>query len=150
LTGPGRHLNRREFVAGASAGAAFLTLPGCGGGEDKGPPEDLLKVGRVADLYADGWRPSRIRIGGAAVTVYLRLEREASEGEEPRVLAVSGRCTHQGCPTRYVEAARKFVCPCHGAVFGFDGAPEGGPAKRALDRADPVVRDGMVYLKRQR
>jgi Rieske Fe-S protein len=75
-------------------------------------------------------------------SAYLRRGRAG----EPRVVALAGQCTHQGCPTRFVEASRKFICPCHGGVFGFDGKPEGGPVVRSLAPWDARVHDGNVYL----
>ena len=35
---------------------------------------------------------------------------------------------------RYIQASQKFVCPCHGGVYGFEGQVEGGPPVRPLDR----------------
>ena len=47
---------------------------------------------------------------------------------------ISTRCAHLGCPVRYIQASQKFVCPCHGGVYGFQGEVEGGPPVRPLDR----------------
>ena len=41
---------------------------------------------------------------------------------------------HLGCPVRYVEAAQRFICPCHGGVYDFRGMVAGGPPVRPLDR----------------
>ena len=65
---------------------------------------------------------------------------------EPGAVAFPSRCTHLGCPTRFVAASKKFICPCHGAVFGFDGVVEGGPAPKPLPQWDAAVHDGVVYL----
>jgi Rieske Fe-S protein len=73
---------------------------------------------------------------------YLRRGRAG----EPPVVALAGRCTHLGCPTRFVEGSRKFICPCHGGIFGFDGVVEGGPPVRPLAPWDARVHDGSVYL----
>jgi menaquinol-cytochrome c reductase iron-sulfur subunit len=62
------------------------------------------------------------------------------------VVAFAARCPHQGCPTRYFPTSRKFICPCHGAVFGFGGRVEGGPADGPIARWDARVADGVVYL----
>jgi hypothetical protein len=41
---------------------------------------------------------------------------------------------HLGCPVRYVPAAERFICPCHGGVYDFRGMVAGGPPVRPLDR----------------
>ena len=41
---------------------------------------------------------------------------------------------HLGCPVRYVAAAERFICPCHGGVYDFRGMVAGGPPVRPLDR----------------
>ena len=37
------------------------------------------------------------------------------------VRALSATCTHLGCQVRW-DAKDKFHCPCHGGVYGADGA----------------------------
>jgi menaquinol-cytochrome c reductase iron-sulfur subunit len=56
-----------------------------------------------------------------------------------RVIAISSRCVHVGCPVRYVPAAQSFVWPCHGGVYDFRGIRVGGPppATRSLRYAHP-------------
>ena len=41
---------------------------------------------------------------------------------------------HLGCPVRFVSAAERFICPCHGGVYDFRGLVAGGPPVRPLDR----------------
>ena len=49
-------------------------------------------------------------------------------------IAISTRCAHLGCPVRWVDAAERFICPCHGGVYDLLGRPVGGPPVRPLDR----------------
>src|SRR5262249_45282122 len=49
-------------------------------------------------------------------------------------IAISTRCAHLGCPGRRVDAAERFICPCHGGVYNLLGRPVGGPPVRPLDR----------------
>ena len=49
-------------------------------------------------------------------------------------VALSSRCMHLGCPVRFVNAAQRFICPCHGGVYDFRGMVAGGPPVRPLDR----------------
>ena len=53
---------------------------------------------------------------------------------------------HLGCPVRYVEAAQRFICPCHGGVYDFQGSVVGGPPVRPLDRFYTRVRNGQVEV----
>jgi len=53
---------------------------------------------------------------------------------------------HLGCPVRFVEAAGRFICPCHGGVYGFDGKVDGGPPVRPLDRFYTEVRGNELWL----
>jgi hypothetical protein len=53
---------------------------------------------------------------------------------------------HVGCPVRYIQASAKFLCPCHGGVYGFEGQVEGGPPVRPLDRFYTRVTSGRVEI----
>ncbi len=44
--------------------------------------------------------------------------------------AVSGACTHQGCPVLLL--GNKYVCPCHAATFDLDGENPTSPAPSPL------------------
>jgi menaquinol-cytochrome c reductase iron-sulfur subunit len=79
-------------------------------------------------------------------TAYIR--RGSTElGENPEdFVAVSNRCAHAGCPTRFVEAAGNFICPCHGGVYDFQGKVTGGPPVRPLDRFQTRVENGRVEV----
>jgi Rieske Fe-S protein len=61
-------------------------------------------------------------------------------------IAISTRCAHLGCPVNFVGAARNFICPCHGGVYGFLGERIGGPPVRPLDRFQTRVTNGQVEL----
>lgn len=57
-------------------------------------------------------------------------------------------CTHGACATEWDPATREATCPCHGSVFGADGAVQIGPATVGL-RSFPVVRRGdSLFLHR--
>jgi hypothetical protein len=53
---------------------------------------------------------------------------------------------HLGGPVRYVVAAERFVCPCQGGVYDFQGKVTGGPPVRPLDRFNTRIRRGRVEI----
>jgi Rieske Fe-S protein len=42
-------------------------------------------------------------------------------------------CPHLGCRFNWSSSANKFLCPCHGSQYNFDGTHVAGPAPRGLD-----------------
>ena len=78
-------------------------------------------------------------IGEAGKSIaYVRTRNPAIDTEPEdqynHFVALSSRCMHLGCPVRYVVAAQRFICPCHGGVYDFRGMVAGGPPVRPLDR----------------
>jgi menaquinol-cytochrome c reductase iron-sulfur subunit len=141
----GETVSRRRFMvlsangAGAVAAMAF-TLPALGfalgpvfsrepfSWQDVGPPSDFVET-----TYA-----TRV-IGEAGNTIAYVRKRNPAIDTEPEdqfnhFVALSDRCMHLGCPVRYVAAAQRFICPCHGGVYDFRGMVAGGPPVRPLDR----------------
>ncbi len=68
------------------------------------------------------------------------------EDEWNQFIAISTRCMHLGCPVRFVDASQRFICPCHGGVYDFQGGVAGGPPVRPLDRFYTRIRDGVVQV----
>jgi menaquinol-cytochrome c reductase iron-sulfur subunit len=64
-------------------------------------------------------------------------------------IAISNRCMHVGCPIRYVQASQRFICPCHGGIYDFQGIVIGGPPVRPLDRFRTRVRGGVIEVGRR-
>src|SRR3954452_16366888 len=131
--------SRREFVL---AGVAALVGTGCGGEETLGP--QWRRVGSVDEigLVPELWERHVVR--GQAVYLWVADPKRRKGSREVR--ALSARCTHLGCPVRYGMDARRFICPCHAAVFDDHGAPVSGPARRPLDTYAVRVRGGQIYL----
>jgi menaquinol-cytochrome c reductase iron-sulfur subunit len=42
-------------------------------------------------------------------------------------------CPHLGCRYNWSDDANRFICPCHGSQYNFEGAHLAGPAPRGLD-----------------
>jgi menaquinol-cytochrome c reductase iron-sulfur subunit len=147
----GETVTRRRFMtgtahtAGAIAAASF-TLPALGfaiGPIFKSTPHRWETVGTVGQFSEDNYTPEVITltpgIGEAGKsTVYIRkfnpaLDTDPYDRETP-FIAISSRCAHVGCPVRWVDAAERFICPCHGGVYDLLGRRVGGPPVRPLDR----------------
>jgi Rieske Fe-S protein len=85
-------------------------------------------------------------------TVYMRARNDKIDkppnppGYDEKAIAVSTRCMHLGCPVRYVQASQRFICPCHGGVYDFQGIVVGGPPVRPLDRFYTRIRAGVVEV----
>ena len=141
-------MRRREFIASAGGTlAAFIAA--CGGGDDEeelGP--EWSPAGPVEGLKTNAYTKRRVALypeldDKLTSIIYLRLE---SSPPGQRVIALNGRCTHLGCPTRYVAVSERFICPCHGGVFDFDGRALAPIAPKRLRRYRTAVRDGLVYV----
>jgi Rieske Fe-S protein len=159
----GETVTRRRMMtltahgAGAVAALSF-TLPALGFALGEAlfvrPQVTWQPVGQPDDFKPDTYVPRIITIvqGIGEVgktTVYVRARNDKidgpSDGKEP-FIAVSTRCMHLGCPVRFVQASERFICPCHGGVYAFDGSVSGGPPVRPLDRFYNRVRNGQVEI----
>ena len=82
-------------------------------------------------------------------TIYVRKfdpERDTERNSDIPYVAISTRCAHLGCPVRYYQAPKRFVCPCHGGIYDFQGKVAGGPPVRPLDRFDARASNGRVEV----
>ncbi len=159
----GETITRRRFMtvggqtAGAVAAASFL-LPALGfaiGPIFKSTPHHWESVG-PEDMFVDNnYTPVVLTvtpsIGEAGkTTVYVRRFNALLDVDPPDkgtpYIAISSRCAHLGCPVRWVDAAERFICPCHGGVYDLLGRRVGGPPVRPLDRFYTRVSDGNVEL----
>jgi menaquinol-cytochrome c reductase iron-sulfur subunit len=160
----GETVTRRRLMTGSAyaAGAvavAAVALPVIGFAAGPGferQPVMWQPVGPAADFRDDTYVPRVIRltadpIGEAARTTVFVRRRNAAIDTEPadrwnRFVAITTRCAHIGCPVNYYDAARSFVCPCHGGVYDFQGIRVGGPPPRPLDRFLTRVRAGLLEI----
>jgi menaquinol-cytochrome c reductase iron-sulfur subunit len=162
----GETVTRRRFMtlsahgAGAVAASAFL-LPAVGfavGPIFEEHKQHWQDVGAEDEFPDDTYVPKTITIVDAIgeagkSTVYVRkrnpqvdTDKLPKTFEYEKHVAISTRCMHLGCPVRYVSAAERFICPCHGGVYDFQGKVSGGPPVRPLDRFYTRVRNGRVQI----
>jgi menaquinol-cytochrome c reductase iron-sulfur subunit len=66
---------------------------------------------------------------------------------ETEFLAFSVNCAHLGCPVRWMEEARLFMCPCHGGVYYEDGRVAAGPPPHPLTRYPVRVTGDDVEIR---
>jgi cytochrome b6-f complex iron-sulfur subunit len=67
------------------------------------------------------------------------------------IYALSTTCTHLGCNPNWLEAEKKFKCPCHGSGFRITGINFEGPAPRPLERyAIRKADDDQVIVDKSR
>jgi menaquinol-cytochrome c reductase iron-sulfur subunit len=66
------------------------------------------------------------------------------EGDTFQVFAIN--CTHLGCPVRWFQESRLFMCPCHGGVFYEDGQHASGPPPRGLFVYKHKVENGQLMI----
>jgi menaquinol-cytochrome c reductase iron-sulfur subunit len=159
----GETVTRRRFMtgsahtAGAIAAAAF-TLPALGfalGPIFKQEQHFWEDIGPTEDFSDNNYIPVVITItpgiGEAGKsTAYVRKFNPAIDTDPydrgTPYIAISTRCAHAGCPVRWVDAAERFICPCHGGVYDLLGRRVGGPPVRPLDRFPTRVAGGRVQL----
>ena len=56
-------------------------------------------------------------------------------------------CTHLGCPVRWFEQSRLFMCPCHGGAYYEDGSRAAGPPPRGLFEYEHKIENGELVVK---
>jgi menaquinol-cytochrome c reductase iron-sulfur subunit len=159
----GETITRRRFMTGTAnavgiVAAASFTLPALGfavGPIFKSTPHHWETAGPVDRFPDNNYIPVVITltpgIGEAGqATVYVRKRNPVLDTDRydlhTSFIAITSRCAHLGCPVRWVDAAERFICPCHGGVYDLLGRPVGGPPVRPLDRFYTRVQAGFVQI----
>ena len=162
----GETVTRRRFMVGAAhtggaVATAAIVLPALGfalGPIFEEHQQRWEPVGAPGEFPDDTYVPKVITISDGIgetgkTTVYIRKRNPQLDTdklpkgfESEQFVAISTRCMHLGCPVRYTEAAQRFICPCHGGVYDFQGKVDGGPPVRPLDRFYNRVRNGKVEI----
>jgi Rieske Fe-S protein len=159
----GETVTRRRFMTGSvhalgAVAAGAFALPALGFA--LGPVFERAQfqwrdVGATDDFPDTTYVPKVITVNSqigeiGKTTVYVRKHNPAVDApvidRYDHYVAVSTRCAHLGCPVRYVDASQRFICPCHGGVYDFQGKVAGGPPVRPLDRFYTRVRGSRVEI----
>jgi menaquinol-cytochrome c reductase iron-sulfur subunit len=148
-------------AVGGLAGAAIV-LPAIGFAAAplfEEEEEPWQAVGATTEFSPDTYRPVVITavegIGETGkTTAYVRKGNPSVTANQTKYppespdefIAISTRCAHVGCPVRFVQASRRFICPCHGGVYDFTGSVSGGPPVRPLDHFYTRLHEGQVEI----
>jgi cytochrome b6-f complex iron-sulfur subunit len=147
---------RRGFLGSITwIGTAWVTFTGS---------MTLMTLGTVRFLFPNvlSEPPSTFRAGDAVnyedakvddrfKTVGAWVIRNRDERGRDIIYALSTTCTHLGCTPNWLEAEKKFKCPCHGSGFKISGVNFEGPAPRPLERyAIRRSDDGQIIVDKSR
>jgi menaquinol-cytochrome c reductase iron-sulfur subunit len=110
---------------------------------DVGPVSDFAAITAPVQRsitvdQIDGWRKM-----ASDKVVYITKARLG------QLEVLSAVCPHLGCSVQWRSAKGGFGCPCHGAVFGPDGARISGPAPRGMDTLETRVENGRLMARYQ-
>ena len=129
-------------------GGAALSVPGVGfvvAPLFRDPPSEWRSVGKIAGFKIGDHGQRRLRRTPRRSPGQVSPPRRAAwlrRTAEQEFVAFSVNCAHLGCPVRWIESARLFMCPCHGGVYYEDGRVAAGPPPHGLTRYPVRVRDG--------
>lgn len=150
-------LSRRGFLGALTAGLSALigvVLGGSGLGYFISPAfkkedESWVDLGPVADIHPGS--PVKIDYVQRRRDAWVVNERRSSAwvatDDGKNFTVFDPRCTHLGCPFRWDDVRKEFLCPCHAAVFAADGKVVSGPPPRPLDRYGAKVEGGRLLIQ---
>ena len=98
-------------------------------------PEGATRLATYENAYRRPW-------DGEAAIIPCWVRRMS--GDEFQIFAIN--CTHLGCPVRWFEESKLFMCPCHGGVFYEDGEHAAGPPPRGLYTYQHKVENNELFI----
>ena len=127
----GARLSRRKFVL-AAIGAVVASAG----------TFVIVTRRRWVDAGSASLVPAKtfIPFGSGDYRVFLR---SAPNGG---IVALSERCSHQGCRIVWESVDNEFHCPCHKGIFDASGNPVSGPPTRPLERFETRVEKGDLEV----
>jgi Rieske Fe-S protein len=97
-------------------------------------------------------------LGETRLAEYINPVTSPSDGETAKVAcwvrhAEDGKfqvfainCAHLGCPVRWFEQSKLFLCPCHGGAYYSDGSRASGPPLRGLFEYQHRIDGGALTI----
>jgi Rieske Fe-S protein len=153
----GRKDTRRDFLFKIGLGlnvvaGAAMGIPLVGyvlSSVFKQPVLDWVSLGSVDSFpegktrFASFTNPVKREWDGATADIPCWVRRMS--GNDFQIFAIN--CAHLGCPVRWFEESKLFMCPCHGGVYYEDGAVAAGPPPRGLFQYEFKVANGELLIK---
>ena len=148
---------RRDFLLAFGVGlnavaGAMIGVPLLGYALSSAAKKYNLKpvsLGKVTDYpegttrFAEYENPYSVKWDGEMKHIPVWVRR--IKGDEFQVFAIN--CTHLGCPVRWFQESKFFMCPCHGGAFYEDGSHAAGPPPRGLYEYQHEVKNGELFIE---
>lgn len=132
-------VNRREFLNLAwLASLGFLTLQL--GGYTIAFAFPRFKEGEFGGIFTFGPTSALPDVGTPPLN-FPKVKMWITNTEEG-LMALYKVCPHLGCLYGWSDQEVKFICPCHGSQYEYDGDYISGPAPRSLDHFVISIVDG--------
>lgn len=148
---------RRTFLARLSIWLSavigvMVAIPGLGfvlAPVFKRPKSRWRAVGKVDDFKVDGFVLVQYEDSSSVAWAGITAKEGAwiRKKSETEFIAFSINCRHLGCPVRWVDDPRLFMCPCHGGVYYEDGTVAAGPPPEPLQQLQVRVNKGQVEIQ---
>ena len=100
------------------------------------------------EVYEDEWInnnpfPNRNLVEGLKGDPYYIITTSDSKLEK---FAINAICTHLGCVVPWNKAENKFMCPCHGSQYDYQGKVIRGPAPKSLSLGKLNTNNNPVFI----
>lgn len=108
----------------------------------------LCKDRMGKEVYEDEWInnnpfPNRNLVEGLKGDPYYIITTSDSKLEK---FAINAICTHLGCVVPWNKAENKFMCPCHGSQYDYQGKVIRGPAPKSLSLGKLNTNNNPVFI----
>jgi len=133
-------------VGGLAVPFAVFFVPKSSGGSGGG---QSAKDALGNDVKASEWLKTH-KVGDRSLTQGLKGDPTylvVNDNAELEKFGLNAVCTHLGCVVPWNPNENKFMCPCHGSQYNFQGKVVRGPAplSLALAHADVGADDVVIF-----